>query len=274
MSEMKKIGTILLMTLMFVSCSEYQKVLNKGTIEVQYKMASEMYAAKEYKKAITLFEKVTPGFRGKPQMERIQFMLSDAYYQTNQYSLSSYHFDRFANNYPKSTKREEAAYLAAHSYYLDSAVYSLDQTTTDEALVSMQTYIDTYPDSDRIKDANNCVQELRYKLETKAFKTASQYYHLEDYTAAIASFDNLIGDYLGTKYREEAMYLKFSAAYELSMKSIFRKKEERIKDAVKYYDKLKKSYPDSEFLKDSDKKLGELNKEIAAHEELVASFEN
>ena len=247
MSKMKKIATIFLMTLLLVSCGEYHKVLNKGTIEEQYKLATEMYDAKTYNKAIQLFEKITPGFRGKPQMERIQFMISDAYYQSKQYHLASYYFDRFAKNYPKSTKREEAAYFGAHSYYLDSPISSLDQTATDEALTSMQQFMDTYPDSDRIDDANKVVQELRYKKETKAFNTAYQYYHIEDYTAAIASFDNLIGDYLGTKYREQAMYLKFDAAYLLGVGSIPYKKEVRINTALKYFEKYKKRYPESDY---------------------------
>ena len=253
MSKIKKIGTIFLMTLLLVSCGEYHKILNKGTIEEQYKLATEMYDAKNYNKSIQLFEKITPGYRGKPQMERIQFMISDAYYQSKQYHLSSYYFDRFAKNYPKSTKREEAAYLGAHSYYLDAAVSSLDQTSTNEALVSMQYFIDTYPESDRIEDANNVVQELRYKLETKAFDTAYQYYHIEDYTAAIASFDNLIADYLGTKYREEALYYKVLSAYELGVGSVFTKKEARMRKAITFYDKFLKSYPNSEYLEELDK---------------------
>jgi outer membrane protein assembly factor BamD len=274
MSKMNKIATIFLMTLLLVSCGEYHKVLNKGTIEEQYKLATTMYDAKSYSKAIQLFEKITPGFRGKPQMERIQFMISDAYYQSKQFHLSSYYFDRFAKNYPKSTKKEEAAYLGAHSYYLDSPTSSLDQTATDEALSSMQQFMDTYPESDRIVDANNVVQELRYKKETKAFDTAYQYYHIEDYTAAIASFDNLIGDYLGTKYREQAMFLKFDSAYLLGVGSVPYKKEKRINTAIAYFEKFEKSYPESEFLKNTDKKIEKLNKELVAVQEMAASILN
>ena len=84
MQKMKKIIVLFLVTVTFLSCSEYQKVLNKGTVADQYKMATSMYEAKKYGRSITLFEKVTPSYRGKPQMERIQFMISDAYYQTKQ----------------------------------------------------------------------------------------------------------------------------------------------------------------------------------------------
>ncbi|MCF6279407.1 MAG: outer membrane protein assembly factor BamD [Flavobacteriaceae bacterium] len=271
---MKKIAIIFLVTISFLSCSEYQKVLNKGEVVDQYKMATKMYEAKKYGKTITLFEKITPSYRAKPQMERIQFMISDAYYQTKQYSLASYYFDRFTKNYPKSTKREEAAFLSAQSYYLDSPVFSLDQKTTHEALTALQAFIDRYPNSDKIEEANKSVKELQYKLEKKAFETAKQYYHIEDYIAAIKSFDNLISDYLGTSFREEAIFYKLKASYELGMKSVTHKKMKRLNDAVKVYEKLKRNYPESEYLKDSDKMLKDLNNELATVKKLITTIEN
>ncbi|PHR73997.1 MAG: outer membrane protein assembly factor BamD [Lutibacter sp.] len=274
MQKMKKIAVIFLVTISFLSCSEYQKVLNKGEVTDQYKMATKMYEAKKYGRAITLFEKITPSYRAKPQMERIQYMISDAYYQTKQYSLSSYYFNRFTKNYPKSTKREEAAFLSAQSYYLDSPIFSLDQKTTHEALTALQGFIDTYPNSDKIDEANKSVKELQYKLEKKAFETAKQYYHIEDYIASIKSFDNLISDFLGTSFREEAIFYKFKASYELGIKSVVSKKEKRLNDAVKAYDKLKRNYPESEYLKDSNKMLDDLNKELVTVKELIATIEN
>lgn len=271
MQKMKHISFVALLAIMLISCSEYSEVLNKGTIEQQYKMATDYYDIEKYEKAIALFEKVIPGYRGKPQMERIQFMVSDAYYKTKQYSLAAYHFDRFTKNYPKSTKKEEAAYLAAHSYFLDSNVYSLDQTTTYEALDAMQRYIDTYPNSERIADANQVIKDLRYKLELKAYKTARQYYHIQDYTAAINAFDIFVSDYLGTSFREEALYYRFLAAYDLSVKSVFSKKEARLKDALKSYERLKRNYPESTFLEDSDKIVEDLNDRLAVYTELTVT---
>lgn len=271
MHKMKKITFIFLATILITSCSEYQKVLNKGEVADQYKMATKMYDAKKYGKAIALFEKVTPSYRGKPQMERIQYMISNSYYQTKQYSLASYYFDRFTKNYPKSTKREEAAFLSAQSYYLDSPVFSLDQKTTYEALTALQGFIDAYPTSDKIEEANKSVKELQYKLEKKAFETAKQYYHIEDYIASIKSFDNLIGDYLGTSFREEALYYRFKAAYELGVNSVLYKKEKRLKDAIKAFEKLKRNYPTSAYLKETNKMLDKLNKELTTTKKIVAA---
>ncbi len=260
---LKNLVILVFISVFIASCGRYSRVLNKGTIEQQYKLATELYENEKYEKAIKLFEKTTKGYEGKPQMERIQYMISDSYYKTRQYTLSSYYFKRFCENYPNSSKVEEANYLSANSYYMLSPVYSLDQTETYEALSEVQAFIDKYPDSEYLPQANEQIKELRYKLEKKAFETAKQYYRIGDYTASITSFDNLLSDYLGTTFKEEALYYKFKASYELAVKSVFSKKEARLKSAVKAYDKLKRNFPESKHLKESDKLLEDLNKKLS-----------
>jgi len=245
------------------SCSEYQKVLNKGTTNDQYKMATELYESQKFNKAIQLFEKITPSFRGKPQMERIQYMVAQAHYNTKQYPLAAYYFDKFVKNYPKSSKIEEAAYLSAHSYFLDSPVFSLDQKTTQESITALQNFIYKYPASPKIEQANENIKTLTLKLEKKAFEIARQYYHVEDYISAIVAFDNVLSKYLGTSYKEEALYLKFESAYELGINSIFEKKETRINDAVKYHERFRRSFPESKYLAETTKQLEKLNEELS-----------
>lgn len=253
---------ILLVAISFSSCGEYQKVLNKGTVEDQYKMATDLYEAQKYNKAIQLFEKITPSYRGKPQMERIQYMVAQSHYNTKQYSLAAYYFDKFVKSYPKSSKLEEAAYLSAHSYYLASPVYSLDQKDTHEAINALQNFLYKFPESEHSADANKNIKELTYKLEKKSFEIARQYYHTEDYISAITAFDNLLADYLGTSYKEEALYLKFKSSYDLGINSYFLKKEIRLNDAIKAHEKFKRNFPESEYLKETEKLVINLNEEL------------
>lgn len=264
MQKNKIFLSIFILAISFTSCGEYSKVLNKGTKEEQYKMATTMYEAQKYNKAIQLFEKITPLYRGKPQMERIQYMVAQAHYNTKQYSLSAYYFDKFVKNYPKSSKVEEAGYLSAHSYYLASPRYSLDQKDTEEAINALQNFIFQYPNSEKVVEANKNIKELTQKLERKSFEVARQYYHTENYIAAIVAFDNLLAEFLGTSYREEAMYLKFQSAYELGMNSYFLKKEERLNDAIKIHAKLVRAYPESEYLKKTNQQVDNLEKELNA----------
>lgn len=253
---------ILLVAVGVSSCGEYQKVLNKGKVEEQYAMASELYEAQKYNKAIQLFEKITPSYRGKPQMERIQFMVAQSHYNTKQYALAAYYYDKFVKNYPKSSKLEESAYLSAHSYFLASPIFSLDQKDTKEAITALQNFLYKYPESDKVVEANANIKTLTKKLEKKSFEIAKQYYHTEDYIAAIAAFDNLMGEFLGTLYKEEAMYLKFKSANNLAVNSYFIKKEDRLNNAIKFQERFKRSFPKSEYLPETEELLLNLNNEL------------
>ncbi|WP_457616223.1 outer membrane protein assembly factor BamD [Lutibacter sp.] len=255
---------ILLIAMSVASCGEYSKVLNKGTVQEQYVMAVKMYEQQKYNKAIQLFEKITPHYRGKPQMERIQYMVAQSHYNTKLYSLAAYYFDKFVKNYPKSSKVEEAAYLSAHSYYLASPRYSLDQKDTREAITALQNFIYKFPNSDKVAEANKNIKELTFKLEKKAFEIAKQYYNLSDYIAAITAFDNMLEEYLGTTFKEEALYLKFKASHDLGINSIISKKENRIRSAIKAHEKLKRNFPNSSYLEETEKLLKELTDELNA----------
>jgi outer membrane protein assembly factor BamD len=262
MQKIKNFIFVLVFTTTLFSCSEYQKVLNKGNIQDQYKMATKMYEAQKYTKAIQLFEKITPSYRGKPQMERIQYMVAQSHYNTKQYSLAAYYFDKFVKNYPKSSKVEEAAYLSAYSYYKASPRYSLDQKDTNEALMAMQNFIFKYPNSKKEAEANKTIKELTFKLEKKAFEIAKQYYTIKDYIAAVMAFDNFLGDYLGSTLKEDAMYYKFKAAYELGMNSYFLKKEERLKNAIKSQERLERNFPKTKYIEETRNLKERLQQEL------------
>ena len=275
MQKIKNLAYLLVVSLVLFSCGEYQKVLNKGTAEDQYKMATKMYESKKYSKALRLFEKVTPTYRGKPQMERISFMISQSNFNEKNYSIAGYYFDRFAKNYPKSSKKEEAAFLSAYSYKLASPPFSLDPTDTNKALEAFQSFINTYPDSDKIDEANKHYKELRYKLQKKHFEIAKTYYRtadydLRNYKAAIQAFDNLLADYLGSEFKEEALLYRLKAAHDFVLRSTARRKPERIKDAMEAYEKLKRNFPESQFMEEANKMVVTLNAQKKEAEDIIA----
>ena len=278
MQKIKNLACLLVFSLLLFSCGEYQKVLNKGSIEDQYKMAVKMYESKKYIKALRLFEKVKPAYRGKPQMERLQFMISQSDFNEKNYSNAGYYFDRFTKNYPKSSKKEEAAFMSAYSYKLASPVFSKDPTDTNKALEAFQSFINTYPNSSKIDEANQHYKEIRYKLQRKYFEIAKTYYTTADYDmrnykAAIRAFDNLLSDYLGSEFKEEALYYRLKAAHDFVLKSTDRRKIDRLKDAIEAYEKLKRNYPESKFMEESNEMFATLLTEQKRVNSIFAKIE-
>lgn len=263
---MNKLLSFLSLTILLVSCSPYQKALKSDDVAVKSEVANAMYDKGKYDKALRLYEQVAPAYKGKPTSEILFYNYSKSLYNTKQYYLAGYQFENFAVSYPKSDKREEASFLAAECFYKLSPVYSLDQTDTQKALDKMQKFIDNYPESQYLPKANACVKELREKQEKKAFEIAKQYhtiagYRLE-YNAALRALENFIADYPGTPHKEEALFLRFDAAYNLAKNSVGVKKSERFSFAKTTYNNLMKFKPNTKYKERADAILADIDKEL------------
>ncbi len=259
---MKKIVSLLLLIVLFSSCSEYQKALKSDDIAVKYALSTKMYDSGKYEKAIRLFEQISPSYKGKPQAEKLFYMFSQAYYKTKQYYLAGYQFENFASSYPKSEKHEEALFLGAKSYSKLSPVYSLDQADTDKAVEKLQVFIDTYPSSTYLAEANTIMKELRYKVEKKAFENAKQYNTISDFKSAQIAFDNFISDFPGTPFKEDALFYKLDSAYKLALNSVPQKMEERLNNAKAAYISLLKFKPDSKYKEKATEMLASIDKDL------------
>ncbi|MGE5382642.1 MAG: outer membrane protein assembly factor BamD [Omnitrophica WOR_2 bacterium] len=246
----RKLLPLILCTLTFVSCSKYQKLVKSTDNEKKYEMAVSYFESKDYYRAIQLFDQLQPYYKGTDRAEKIAFYFAYAHYEQEDYILASYYFKQFATNYPNSKNAEEAAYLSAYCNYLDSPSESLDQTVTLDAIKGLQLFTNQYPGSSRVQKANELIDELRMKLETKELNIANLYFKMEDYKAAIIGFQNLVKDYPDTKYREYAMFHIAKASFYYAQKSFENKKQERFQSTADALDNFLASYPTSQYQKE------------------------
>lgn len=256
--------TVLILS--FWSCSQYQKALKSDDVTFKNSVFDKMYEKKKYNKAIRLFDQYAASLRAKPEMESHFFKYAKALYSTKQYYSAGYSFENFSNTYPKSVHAEEAMFLSAECYSKLSPVYSLDQVDTYKALEKLQTFVDRFPNSQYLPQANVIVKSLNEKLEFKAFEIARQYYntgeHFHNYNTAIKVFDNFILDYPGSKYKEDALYYKFASMYQMALKSVPQKKQERLNEAINLYQNLLKYKGDTKYLEQANKMFAEVEKEL------------
>ncbi|OIQ22414.1 MAG: outer membrane protein assembly factor BamD [Flavobacterium sp. MedPE-SWcel] len=263
---MAKYLYIILLAITVSSCSEYQKALKADDLKLKYEVAVKMYESEKYSKAIRLIEQVAPSYRGRPQGAKLFYVYSMSLYKTKSYYPAGYQFESFAANYPRSEKVEEASFMGAKSYYQLSPKYSLDQVDTYKALDKLQTFINNYPNSQFMPEANQLVKELNEKLEKKAFEIAKQYSitadYFGDFKAAIVSLDNFLLDHPGTIYKEDALFYKLDAYYRLSINSVESKKKERLETAKTYYDALLKFKADTKYMDEATTMIERINTEL------------
>lgn len=260
----KKLSFSIVFVLIFsmFSCSEYQKAVKSEDVKVKYELAEKLYSEGKYKKAIRLFEDIATQYAGKPQGERIYYFLSNCYYKTEDYYLAAYQFERFAKSYPKSEKVEEALFLNSKSQYFLSPKYSIDQTETETAQQKLQLFINKYPESEYLDEANKMALELKTKLEKKDFEIAKQYNTIRDYKSGIKALELFLSEHPGSVFREDALYESFIGLYNLAILSVYNKQEERLNDAIEAYNVLLRFYPETKYRKDIESKLGNVNNEL------------
>ena len=150
--------------------SEFEQIRTSGDVKKIYAKALEYYQAEEWQKSQTLLEMIIPNVRGTKEAEDVFFKYAYSFYNLQSYTSASYHFKTFANTYGASPLREEAEFMSAYAQYQESPTFRLDQGNTNQAIEEFEFFVNSYPDSKRVAECNKLIDQLRSKLETKAFE--------------------------------------------------------------------------------------------------------
>jgi outer membrane protein assembly factor BamD len=156
--------------------------------------------------------------------------------------------------------------MYAYSLNGNSPDSNLDQSSSIEAMNAMQIFINRYPTSKFRDQAFEIIETTQVKLEKKGFENAKQYHRMKSYKAAIVALDNFRKNFPDSKYQEEAYALQIESQYQLAVQSFSNKQRERFQDVVETYKEFIDKFPNSKFLRDTEKlyaetvvKLQELN---------------
>jgi outer membrane protein assembly factor BamD len=242
--------SVLASVLLLAGCGKFQKLLKSNNNQLKYETAIALFDKGSYSKAMQLFEQITPEYKGTDKAEKIAYMNAYCYYHEKDYILANHYFKQFAEEFPSSQYAEECAYNAAYCKYLDSPIPSLDQTNTYDAIKELQIFINKYPQSQRVEQSNNLIDQLREKLELKAFNVGKLFFKTNDIQAAIVCFNNMIKEFPDTKYREEVLYMLMKTYQKFADKSIESKMSERYGQVFETCDKILSDFPKTKYLKE------------------------
>ncbi|MGB6093713.1 MAG: outer membrane protein assembly factor BamD [Moheibacter sp.] len=273
---LKKAALLLFSVMMLTACNRrMEKALKSSDKDYILQVANEFYDEGKWMNAIELYSKISSAFSGSEEAADIAYKLADANYNDKSYRLAGHQFKTFYITNPADPRAEEAAFRSAYSFYLDSPVYNRDQKSTYNAIDELQLFINNYPNSAKVDEANGYIDELRQKLEKKAFEIAKIYYKTMKYKAAGIAFDNMLDDYPDTKLREEAMMYSLRSKYELAVNySRFEDKELRLQNAMTQYRLFTKAYPESQFADEAGKIQKKLQDDFDKYKETEAKIES
>lgn len=255
------VGIVCMM--LFVSCSKHTQILKSTDNEYKLSAAKYYYGQKDYNRALQLFDVLQSAYRGKPQGEEIAYLTAECYYNMKDYNIASHYYKRYAVNYPFAQNVEHALFRSACCYYMESPGIELDQEDSYLAIKEFQSFINLYPQSSFIDSANRLIDTLKYKIVEKDFNTCMLYYKMDEYQAAITSFENFLKDNPATSHREEIINYMVLTYYKYAEKSVALKQRERYELALEKYNTLIYMYPESKYIAELEPTVEKVKLELS-----------
>ena len=242
----------LLALVAFSSCNDFNRMVKSTDNEMKYEVAMDYFDKGDYNHALQLFDLLQAAFRNTPKGEFILYRTALCYYYQNDYDIASYYFNKFSQTYPFSKNAENADYMSAYCNYKLSPEAGLDQTNTHKAINQLQAFTEKHPNSDSLDRAKYLISSLNDKLEEKDYNICKLFYRMENYSAAITSFENMLKKYPNTTHREEILFDMAKTYYDFAENSVTEKQRERYESCIEHCNTLSYLYPESKFIQDVD----------------------
>lgn len=253
---MRKLLILLPLLTMSVSCTEYTKVLKSKDVDYKFDYAKRAYDEKKYIQASTILGEIYTPLRGTSKGEEALFLLAMSHYENMDYDNSNLYFKTYYQRYPKGKFAELSNFYSGYGYYKDSPDPQLDQTYTIKAIDELKNFLEKYPKSEKVKDAQDAIFEMQDKLTLKELQNAQLYYNLgnfmgNNYESAVIVSQNALKDYPYSKYKEEFELLILKSKFQMAKNSVAEKMGERYNDVIDEYYAFINNYPESKHAKEA-----------------------
>ena len=108
---------------------------------MKYTKAFEYYEDDQFVKSGTLLQYLTPIYKATDKAAKVEFFYAKSLYGQRDYLIAGYHFGEFAKNYGNSEYAEEATFMHAYCYFLNSPRSNLDQDYTLKAIDAFNLFL-------------------------------------------------------------------------------------------------------------------------------------
>lgn len=261
---MRRLLSVLLLTSLLASCSDYGKIYKSKNPTLKYNKALQLYLKKDFARAVPLFEQLRDVYgRSTDSLEQVYYYTAYCHYGLGDYELASMFFKDFTENFTSSSKSTECAYMAVYCDFMDVGSYELDQYNTNKIIGALQTFINYYPEGEYAQKCNEHIDELRVKLMMKEYSHVVQYYNIGEFRAAVHSARNTLKMFPEIEKKEDLEFLIVKAQYRYAENSVEKKRPERMKEVLDFYnDYLYSNGTSGKYYKDALDLKSKAEKEI------------
>ena len=190
---------------LFLGCG--QGKLRYPSADVYYDEALKALNKGKCYRATQLFRNLLSDFPGSHYVDDAQYGMGQASFCSRDYVTAVFEYERLLNEYPTSPFTDEARYQIGMCYYEESRDVHHDQEDTRKAIREFRRFIEDYPNSERVPDAQDRIRELKGKIAEKNLMVAENYLKWNRPMSAVRYCELILVDYEEPDVVDRARYL-------------------------------------------------------------------
>ena len=157
-------------------------------------------------------------------------------------------FREFLTYFPTNPRADYAQFRLAYCYSKQMLAPDRDQSPTRDTIKELQVFLDRYPNSPLLPDAQKLMREARDRLSEAGFRIGRTYYRMKWYPGAIDRFREVL--------KNDPQYTRRDDVYFLLAESL--RVTDKKAEALPYYERLLSEFEQSEHLENARKRVAEL----------------
>ena len=218
-----KLVAALLVATALTACGSNAK-LDRGQVDLETHTAENIFGRAEYEierkkpdQAAFYFSEVERLYPYSDWAKRAVIMQAYAYHLDKDYESSRAAAQRYIDFYPTDDDAAYAQYLVALSYYDQIDEVGRDQGLTFQALQSLRTVIERYPDSEYSRSAVLKFDLAFDHLAAKEMEIGRYYLRHDHFAASANRFRVVVEDFQTTSHTAEALHRLVEAYLSLGL---------------------------------------------------------
>ena len=182
-----------------IDLSDIQNELNQ-----KFNKGKELFDKGKYTRATAEFDYILLNDRGSDIGVQARFYQAETLYMLEQFDKAISSYQKVLQFSDDSDKIELSKFKICKCYFDLSNQHNRDQSNNDLALEKLQYFIDQYPSSSYLKEAESYIATLRNKKAEKIYQTARLYLKLKEFNSALIYFDEVLKSYYDTPTADDA----------------------------------------------------------------------
>ena len=194
---------LIIITSFLINCGNKTVTLEED-LTPRFNKAMVFFDTGKFLRAKDEFDYIIMTDPGSKLASESEYFKGESLFQLNEYNEARVTFDRFVRFANDISKIEKARYRLCECAILLSNTFPRDQKETKRALDQLQMFLEDFPRSELVKNAEKAITLLRIKLAEKDYEVGRLYLKLEEYESALIYFRSVLNNYYDTDFADNA----------------------------------------------------------------------